>query len=384
MDVTNTRCFKRSSTRVALLLALLFAGAIATAEAQQGVSWTNQSNVAVRGSGLQKTSGCEGCDDAGAISRQMIGSGDGYVEFKVGEDYTFWLAGLSQRDGNTRFGNIDFAIRFNGNEWADILEDGQYVGGDTDYRAGDVFRVEVVGGRVRYLKNGQVMYVSQRRPQYPLVLDVSLGSMGASIQNARISTRGNDLASFMPQDEFDRLDRNYDGVVSRREWNGTRGAFNQRDLNRDGVLTPDELGVQAYNDRDYNRDYRDYRDNRDVVGTAGEFVTVSATERWTDSGVTVRSGDLMTFEAEGTIQMSPDPNDSASPAGSRRSAPGALVRQVSAGTLIARIGNGTPFVVGAQTRMRAPASGQLFLGVNDDYLGDNSGEFRVMVSIDRR
>ena len=57
----------------------------------------------------------------------------------------------------------------------------------------------------------------------------------------------------------------------------------------------------------------------------------------------------------------------------------------SAGTLIARIGNGSPFAVGERrTISRSPTSGYLMLGVNDDYLGDNSGEYRVSVTIDRR
>ena len=34
-----------------------------------------------------------------------------------------------------------------------------------------------------------------------------------------------------------------------------------------------------------------------------------------------------------------------------------------------------------QARSRAPSSGRLYLSVNDDYLEDNSGEFRVMVGI---
>jgi hypothetical protein len=108
-------------------------------------------------------------------------------------------------------------------------------------------------------------------------------------------------------------------------------------------------------------------------------------ERWTDTGITIRAGDQLTIEADGTIQMSGNRSDSAGPAGARRAAPGALVREAPAGTLIARIGNSEPFPVGARrTIARAPINGRLFLSVNDDYLGDNSGEYRVMVNVDRR
>jgi hypothetical protein len=54
------------------------------------------------------------------------------------------------------------------------------------------------------------------------------------------------------------------------------------------------------------------------------------------------------------------------------------------GALIGRIGNGAPFYVGeGNTSFRAGNSGRLFLGVNDDYLRDNSGSFRVRVDITR-
>ena len=125
--------------------------------------------------------------------------------------------------GGMRFGNIDFAVRLNGNGRADVMENGAYVGGDTEYRAGDVFRVEVVAGRVRYLKNGQVMHVSQKWPTYPLVFDVALGSLGATIANARIETRESAVATSTSTMSSGGLDRNNDGLISRREWVGTRG-----------------------------------------------------------------------------------------------------------------------------------------------------------------
>ena len=52
------------------------------------------------------------------------------------------------------------------------------------------------------------------------------------------------------------------------------------------------------------------------------------------------------------------------------------------GALIGRIGDGTPFVIGAATVLHAQASGLLFLAVND-YLefDDNQGGFSVHISL---
>src|SRR5690349_18110822 len=103
----------------------------------QGVAWTNMVNLTVNADVLQKTGGCDGCEDAGASSQQSLAQGDGYVEFTVGESDTFWVAGLSHGDSDTSIADIDFAWRFNGAGWADVLENGVYQsGGDTPYAAG--------------------------------------------------------------------------------------------------------------------------------------------------------------------------------------------------------------------------------------------------------
>ena len=151
---------------------------------EQLVTWTNLVNVTVTDTVLQKTGGWDGVDDAGATSLQELTAGDGYIEFTVGEATTFLLAGLSHGNDGTGYADIDFAFRFNGAGWADVLENGAYAGGDTPYSGGDVFRVAVVGGRVQYSRNGLLLRESANVPRYPLLLDTSLGSMGATVRDA--------------------------------------------------------------------------------------------------------------------------------------------------------------------------------------------------------
>ena len=66
-------------------------------------------------------------------------------------------------------------------------------------------------------------------------------------------------------------------------------------------------------------------------------------------------------------------------AGGRRAPDRAPLPSALAGALIGRIGNGAPFGIGNQTLVPMPATGELFLGVNDDEVGDNSGGFVVDV-----
>jgi hypothetical protein len=158
----------------------------APSHAQTAVTWVNLVNTTATGSVLQKTTGCDGCQDAGASSEEQM-SGDGYVEFTVGELNSMWMAGLSHGDMDTSYADIDFGFRFNGTGFADVLENGVYAGGDTTYADGDVFRIALANGRIQYSKNGQYLMESARTPQLPLLLDASLLTTGGSIRDAAIA-----------------------------------------------------------------------------------------------------------------------------------------------------------------------------------------------------
>jgi hypothetical protein len=152
------------------------------------------------------------------------------------------------------------------------------------------------------------------------------------------------------------MDTDHDGVVTRAEWRGPDQAFRDRDVNHDGVLS----GIE-------------------VQDTANEVV-VAGGQRWTNTGVTLRAGDVIRIESAGTVQLSPNAADINGPAGAgERHVSTAPMPDRPVGGLIARIGNSAPIFVGADPTLRANASGQLYLGVNDDYLGDNRGEFRVRI-----
>src|SRR5882724_7117662 len=133
----------RCGTVVVRFFVVAFWG-VTTAAYGQAVEWTGMVNVNVDGTTLQKTTGCDGCDDAGARSQDEINSPGGYVEFTVGEANAFWMGGLSN-----------------------------YKGGDTAYAAGDIFRIAVAYGRVQISRNASVIYASRTAPTYPLVLDIA-------------------------------------------------------------------------------------------------------------------------------------------------------------------------------------------------------------------
>jgi len=116
-------------------------------------------------------------------------------------------------------------------------------------------------------------------------------------------------------------------------------------------------------------------------------VTVQANQPWTSSGMTVRKGQRLSFTTTGEVQLSDNANDVANANGAKdgRMAANAPVRAAAAGALIARVGNGTAFPIGASTdAVTMPADGILFLGVNDDGFADNKGNYQVVITVVRR
>jgi len=177
-------------------------------------------------------------------------------------------------------------------------------------------------------------------------------------------------------DRFTRADFDGDGRIQASEWQWSRRSFDQRDSDRDGVLTRREFAEGASPGAAGR-----------PVATSGQIVRVDPKQRWTDTSLDVEAGDTIAFDAEGTMELSLNGNDGSTPAGARsgRKAAEAPLRQEIAGGLIARIGDAAPLFIGAKrTINRAPVSGRLYLGVNDDHLDDNSGEYRVSVTIQRR
>lgn len=116
-------------------------------------------------------------------------------------------------------------------------------------------------------------------------------------------------------------------------------------------------------------------------------VNVSATDPWTATGITVRTGEMLRFSVSREIRVGPGANDTATADGNPNVGGNTTlfrrlpVTGLPVGGLIGRVGNGRAFSIGsAPQAIRMPANGQLFLGINDLTFNDNSGHFQVVVS----
>ncbi len=123
-----------------------------------------------------------------------------------------------------------------------------------------------------------------------------------------------------------------------------------------------------------------------VVGTGTRTdQTVPGQLAWTDTGLEVTTGDALGIRASGqvcyggngtTLCYGPDGNGTVAPAD--WTAPSA-----AAHGLVAKIGSGTPFFVGATYIDTAAADGRLYLGSNDRVgtYGDNGGSYQAHIEI---
>jgi hypothetical protein len=156
------------------------------------VVWTNLVNTVANGSSLQKIGGFTDTPDAGARGQVVLSSGDGYLEFTATETNKTRFCGLTRAVSGTDYTAIDFSLKLTGSGVVEVRENNAYKA-ESGYSTGDVFKIAVEGGQVKYYRNGSVFYTSTRTPSYPLIVDASLIGIGATVTNAMIGTTGSGL-----------------------------------------------------------------------------------------------------------------------------------------------------------------------------------------------
>jgi Ca2+-binding EF-hand superfamily protein len=217
---------------------------------------------------------------------------------------------------------------------------------------------------------------------------------------------------------FRGLDDNGDGVISRAEWSGNNVSFNNQDWNGDGVISGQELRAEGRRlgrrASDYDFDALDVNNNNrverrewqarldefnrlntngdnfltrdelegfDAVGTSGRSIAVGGDRQWVDTGINVRVGDMVSINANGQIRVARDGGLMTAAGIESGRTEGATMPNARVGGLVARFGNSPPVFIGESRTFRAPRAGRLYLGVNDNYFDDNTGQFDVTVDV---
>lgn len=148
----------------------------------------------------------------------------------------------------------------------------------------------------------------------------------------------------------------------------------------------DEVDRIEFESRGSGNNYNNNGNNNNNTSSGGRpsgmrerQTIVSADTAWNDSGIDVRAGQTIFFEAQGRVRWGKDRQDG--PAGERNSPsnPNRPMGNRNAAALIGKIGSDMFFIGDDTGPIRVRNSGRLYLGVNDDVLTDNSGNFRVVV-----
>jgi len=227
----------------------------------------------------------------------------------------------------------------------DFVGDGQNVSGD------EVSKVNAANGGYVLMRNGEQFNASlQDFTGKPLI---------AVFSNGRKSNIG-DVA------------RIYMGSV-----NNVPG-FPQASNNP--AIAPTNPQDPGYRGR--GRRNRDAYAERSAAPANARSVVVPSNVQWTNTGFNVSRGQYLRFEPSGEIRLSMNGEDIAHAAGALtgRMAPTATIPTIPVGALIGRVGNGQPFSIGDTTNaFDMPDSGRLFLGINDDHVADNSGNYVVKI-----
>lgn len=128
------------------------------------------------------------------------------------------------------------------------------------------------------------------------------------------------------------------------------------------------------------------------------ILVVPGNSSWTDAGIEVVSGEEVTFVAEGTISLQKgNPEAECGPDGYDIRTIQQPLSGKNMGALIGKIVINLTvtvdektneekreevaeiFYIGAGRRVEMPVKGRLFLGINENVVGDNAGEFRVAI-----
>lgn len=152
--------------------------------------------------------------NAGARSIAEL-PGNGAATFQV-PSAVGAVVGFNDVDEDVGYLNIEHGLYFR-RQTFQVMELGVAKTADAVFSSEDTFKIERIGGRVRYFRNDELIYTSETPSLGTVFLDASLYSGGDTIDSPALiaAAGGYSSAAFRP----------LDGFASETEWNYSRGAM---------------------------------------------------------------------------------------------------------------------------------------------------------------
>lgn len=118
-------------------------------------------------------------------------------------------------------------------------------------------------------------------------------------------------------------------------------------------------------------------------------VSIPGSTMWMDTGIIIDVGDSVDITADGTIYIagsdpgkSPDGATGCIATADNSIPPGPfLAPGLVCWSLVGQVGASEPFQVGSSASFKATSAGELRLGVNDNFYGDNRGAWNAVVAV---
>ncbi len=173
--------------------------------------------------------------DAGAISLNKV-SNNGYLEFTASETNKARMIGLSASYGGSSYTTIQYAFYLQNNAVISVYESGTSRGAFGAYAAGDVLRIAIELGVVKYYKNGTLLYTSLVTPSIPLFVNASLSDIGSTVTNVMVYNynTGSFVATAAQAGRNLMYTWRVNGVVMQ---SGINPAYNNPSLNLNDIVT---------------------------------------------------------------------------------------------------------------------------------------------------
>ncbi len=147
----------------------------------EAIKWHATRNVTLTGDRITKTSGCDGCADAGAVSTQRIDNGAVTLEFTVQSTAPYMAVGFTRNQSIPKARALQMSLRFQ-NGIAEVRERDVYKA-DIAFQKGDRFSIAIEGRKVKYARNGVVFHTSTRDIPYPLFAGSANFNLGSAIES---------------------------------------------------------------------------------------------------------------------------------------------------------------------------------------------------------
>jgi hypothetical protein len=153
-------------------------------------TWKRVVNMTPVTDGMEKTGGENLVYDAALTSSEVIDSRGGYAEFTAATVNGRIVLGLGSDNPEVGYTTISHAIHLSGTSLLQIFENGTSKGTVGTYVVGDVIRVTVEEGVVRWYKNDNLIYTSSTTPPSPLYFRASVATVGTVVSNVRMTQYG--------------------------------------------------------------------------------------------------------------------------------------------------------------------------------------------------